>query len=56
MLKVADLVQRWMKGVSGAFALKKLWEQPQPSNTMKGPNQPLGLQPALFTTHGSGGE
>jgi len=28
MLKAADLGQRWMKGVSGEFALKKLREQP----------------------------
>ena len=26
----ADLGQRWMKGVSGEFALKKLREQPIP--------------------------
>jgi hypothetical protein len=31
MLKAADLGQRWMKGVSGEFALKKLREQPIPS-------------------------
>jgi hypothetical protein len=31
MLKAADLDQRWMKGVSGEFALKKLREQPIPS-------------------------
>ena len=30
MLKAADLGQRWMKGVSGEFALKKLREQPVP--------------------------
>ena len=30
VLKVADLGQRWMKGVSGAFALNKLREQPVP--------------------------
>ena len=30
MLKAADLGQRWMKGVSGEFALKKLREQPIP--------------------------
>jgi len=30
MLKAADLGQRWMKGVSGDFALKKLREQPIP--------------------------
>jgi REP element-mobilizing transposase RayT len=30
MLKAADLDQRWMKGVSGEFALKKLREQPIP--------------------------
>jgi hypothetical protein len=29
MLKAADLGQRWMKGVSGEFALKKLREQPK---------------------------
>jgi REP element-mobilizing transposase RayT len=30
MLKAADLGQRWMKGVSGEFALKNLREQPIP--------------------------
>jgi len=30
MLKAADLGQRWMKGVSGELALKKLREQPIP--------------------------
>jgi hypothetical protein len=30
MLKAADLGQRWLKGVSGEFALKKLREQPIP--------------------------
>jgi REP element-mobilizing transposase RayT len=30
MLKAADLGQRWMKGVSSEFALKKLREQPLP--------------------------
>ncbi|WP_376697549.1 hypothetical protein [Wenzhouxiangella sp. EGI_FJ10305] len=30
MLKAADLGQRWMKGVSGEFALKKLRAQPIP--------------------------
>jgi hypothetical protein len=30
MLKAADLGQRWMKSVSGEFALKKLREQPIP--------------------------
>ena len=30
MLKAADLGQRWMKGVSREFALKKLREQPVP--------------------------
>jgi REP element-mobilizing transposase RayT len=30
MLKAADIGQRWMKGVSGEFALKKLREQPIP--------------------------
>ncbi len=30
MLKAADLGQRWMKGVSGEFALRKLREQPLP--------------------------
>lgn len=30
MQKAADLGQRWMKGVSGEFALKKLREQPIP--------------------------
>jgi hypothetical protein len=30
MLKAADLGQRWMKGVSREFALKKLREQPIP--------------------------
>jgi hypothetical protein len=30
MLKAADLGQRWMKGVSGEYALKKLREQPIP--------------------------
>ena len=30
MLKAADLGQRWMKGVAGEFALKKLREQPIP--------------------------
>ncbi len=30
MQKAADLGQRWMKGVSGEYALKKLREQPIP--------------------------
>jgi hypothetical protein len=30
MVKAADLGQRWMKGVSREFALKKLREQPIP--------------------------
>ncbi|WP_263405565.1 hypothetical protein [Wenzhouxiangella sp. AB-CW3] len=30
MLKAAELGQRWMKGVSGEFALRKLSEQPLP--------------------------
>lgn len=31
VLKAANLGQRWMKGVSGEYALKKLREQPTSS-------------------------